>query len=103
MGIVLENGYEMQTTFWSDFTIADAFGIDAIKDTYQRAFNEWKTNCKYITELSMVLNWKLFEWYNKDENCEQWKLYQKLYMQTDTWCMDNLKGEDLEYYIKTTD
>ena len=103
MGIVLENGYEMQTTFWSDFTIADALGIDAIRDTYQRAFNEWKTNCKYITELSMVLNWKLFEWYNKDENCEQWKLYQRLYMQTDTWCMDNLKGEDLEYYIKTTD
>ena len=51
----------------------------------------------------MVLNWKMFEWYNKDENGEQWKLYKELYMGTDAWCMDNLKGEDLSYYIKTTD
>lgn len=42
--MTLDNGYEMQTTFWQDFTIADAFGIDAIKDTFNRAFKEWKDN-----------------------------------------------------------
>lgn len=26
-------GQEPQTTFWQDFSIADKFGIDAIKDT----------------------------------------------------------------------
>ena len=26
MGVILENGYEMKTTFWDDFTIADLFG-----------------------------------------------------------------------------
>ena len=36
------NGYETITSFWSDFTIADRFGVNAIKDTYKRAFNEWK-------------------------------------------------------------
>lgn len=25
-----------------DFSIADVFGVDAIKDTYSRAFEEWK-------------------------------------------------------------
>ena len=33
-----ENGYTVQTTFWEDFTIADLFGLSAIRDTYNRAF-----------------------------------------------------------------
>ena len=40
----LPNGYESKTTFWEDFTIADYFGKDAIQDTYNRAFKEWKSN-----------------------------------------------------------
>lgn len=30
-------GYEPKTTFWSDFSIADMFGADGVKDTYNRA------------------------------------------------------------------
>lgn len=44
-------GYEQKTTFWMDFSIADKFGIAAIKDTYKRAFNAWKGNHVYLTEL----------------------------------------------------
>lgn len=43
-----ENGYELQTTFWSDFSIADRFGLSAIRDTFDRAFEEWKENYKYL-------------------------------------------------------
>ena len=25
-----ENGYELQTTFWEDFSIADRFGLSAV-------------------------------------------------------------------------
>lgn len=46
-----ENGYELQTTFWEDFSIADRFGLSAIQDTFKRAFEEWKNNYKYLTEL----------------------------------------------------
>ena len=35
-----ENGYELQTTFWEDFSIADRFGLMAILDTFNRAFKE---------------------------------------------------------------
>lgn len=49
-------GYQPKTSFYRDFSIADNFGTDAIKDTYDRAFNEWKTNYKYLTEFVMVLN-----------------------------------------------
>ena len=53
-----ENGYTVQTTFWEDFTIADLFGLSAIRDTYNRAFKEWNEDYKFLTELVLVLNHK---------------------------------------------
>ena len=44
-------GYTQITTFYSDFSIADNFGINEVKDTYKRAFESWKSNYKYLTEL----------------------------------------------------
>lgn len=46
-----ENDYELQTTFWNDFTIADHFGLAGIQDTFNRAFEEWKDNCNPLAEL----------------------------------------------------
>lgn len=97
----MSNGYEMKTTFWEDFTIADAFGVSAIEDTYKRAFNGWKHDYVYITELSLVLNWKMFQWYEKDDS--KYQIYYNLYTKLDAWCMDNLINSELIYYIHTTD
>ncbi len=58
-------GYKIFTTFYEDFSIADAFGMNGIMDTYLRAKREWKHDYKYITELSLILNMKLSEWYAK--------------------------------------
>lgn len=101
MGQILENGYEIKTTFWSDFSIADAFGIDAIKDTFNRAFSEWKNNTEYVTELACVMSWKSCAWYEK--NNEYSMLYAEYYHKVDEWCMNNLKGKDMNYYLKWTD
>lgn len=86
--------------FWQDFTISEHWGIAAIQDTYNRAM-EWKTNTEYITALVITLNHKIWYWYTK--NNEFANLYDKLWRELDEWCLDNLKGKDLEYYIKTTD
>lgn len=96
-----ETGYKPVTTFYLDFSIADRFGLDAIQDTYNRAFNEWKSNTEFITELVMVLNWKCWRWYQVNDDYS--KLYSELYYKLDEWCMDNLKDEALDYYIQTTD
>lgn len=53
--IEAETGYKPKTTFWQDFSIADRFGADAVKDTFNRAFAEWKTDHVYLTELSQNL------------------------------------------------
>jgi hypothetical protein len=31
------------------------------------------------------------------------KFYEKLWFEVDTYCLDNLKGKDKEYYIRRTD
>lgn len=94
-------GYKPITTLYTDFSIADKFGVEAIKDTYKRVFQEWKYDYKYITELAMVLNWKLWRWYGKNDELSM--LYDSLWKEIDGWCIDNLKGKELEYYYKTTD
>ena len=100
--LMLQNlGYETKTTFWDDFSIAERFGEIAIEDTYKKAFDLYKDNVEYITELVLVLNHKIWYWYEKDD--DKAKLYDKLWRELDEWCCNNLSTDDLEYYYKTLD
>lgn len=51
-----ENGYEVKTKFWEDFSLAERFGLSAIQYTFNRAFKEWKEDYEFLTELVLVLN-----------------------------------------------
>jgi len=95
-------GYKQITTFWSDFSIADRFGIEAIKDTYKRAFDGWKNDYKFLTELVMVLNWKLWQ-HDEEGNMKYAKVYEDLWTKADGYAVKNLKGEELAYFYETTD
>lgn len=96
-----ENGYELQTTFWSDFSIADSFGLPAVRDTFRRAFEEWKGNYKYLTELVLVLNHKIWQYH--ETRPEFASLYQSLWEQADQYAAENLKDDELGYFLDTTD
>lgn len=94
----------VDNTFYTDFSIADRFGIDAIKDTFNRAFNEWKNNYEYLTALVITLNHKIWEHYeNGGEVDEKARLYNDLWGEADTYACDNLKGEELKYFYRETD
>ena len=97
-----ETGYKPITTFWQDFSIADPFGKDAIEDTFMRAKEEWKDNYKFMTELSLVMNWKSWQYQYNQNMCE---LYADLYYKIDAWFYGYYKDnqEALNYYFKTTD
>lgn len=99
--MTLPNGYEMTTTFWQDFTIADVFGESAIKDTFVRAFNEWKDDYVYLTELVIVLNHKIWHWYEK--KLAYGELYNELWEMADNYACENLKGEELSFFYRVTD
>lgn len=94
--------YECKTTFWEDFSIAERFGAEAIKDTYRRARAEWKNDRVYGTELSMVLNHKCWYWHEK-QNETLSRLYAGLWEEWHEWVLENWKGEDLGYYLRVTD
>lgn len=94
-------GYRPFTTFFEDFSMAEAFGADAVRKTYNRAFKEWKNNYKYLTELVMVLNWKIQEHYQHNDILAT--LYNELWAKADSWACDNLKGDELSYFYDTTD
>lgn len=96
------NGYTTITTFWSDFSIADKFGVVTIKDTYKRAFNEWKDNYKYLTELVMILNWKIWE-HHENNNRAYAELYNALWEAADAYACENLHGDEADYFFRVTD
>lgn len=89
------------TTFWEDFSIADKYGIAGVKDTYKRAFSEWKDDYKFFTELTLVLNHKIWQHYKS--NRELAALYDRLWREADEYAMNNFKGEELDYYYRVTD
>lgn len=99
-----ETGRECITTFWDDFTIAEIWGFAGIKNTFDRAFKEWKHDIKYLSELAIVLNWKSWKWAEKDEKIAQ------LYIDCGDIVADYVYSddtpttpEDRQYFFEVTD
>ena len=94
-------GYKQITTFFQDFSIADMFGVKAVKDTYKRGLEYAKTDYKALTEFVMVLNWKIWEHYEDNEALA--RVYNDLWREADAFAIDYLKGDELSYFFRTTD
>ena len=97
-----EHGFEVQTTFWEDFGIADRFGKSAVKDTYKSALAYAKTNYKYLTELSIVLNYRLWMHYNKGNETLA-RVYDEIWRKCHNYAQRTLKGEEFQFYFNATD
>lgn len=97
------HGYERKTTFYSDLTIADIFGVDAVQDTYDRVVKEWMDDIEYITEFCMCVNHKSWEHYENDKDLS--KLYSDLYYDLKYKIYEHYDGniEAIDYFFNTTD
>ncbi len=95
------NGYQPKTTFWQDFSIADCYGVKAVKDTFRRAFIEWQNDYIYLTELVLVLNHKI--WQHYEHNNELAATYNELWRSADEYACEHLKGDELTYYFEILD
>lgn len=89
------------TTFHMDFAIAEKFGVKGIRDTYKRAFEGWKDNYHYFTELVMVLNHRCWMWNEKNNTLME--LYRELYYKAHDYATSTYKGEALKFYLEVTD
>lgn len=100
--IEAETGYTPITTFYTDFSIADKFGVSAIKDTYRRGIETAKfLGYKELTEFVMALNWKIYEHYPQNQLFAE--LYDTLWRKADDFAREYLQGDELSYYYWTTD
>lgn len=88
------------TTFMSDFTIADAFGAKAVKDTYKSGW-QYKNDVKYMAEFVAVLNHKIWEHYGHNNDLA--RLYDSLWREAHERCRNHFKGEELSYYYDYLD
>lgn len=88
--------YVPRTTLWEDFTIAELFGKEPIRETFRGAFNAWRLNYIYLTELAMVLKWKIWFWY--DINSPITQVYSELYERACQYAIENMNGEKLDYF-----
>lgn len=107
------------TTSWMDFCAAEwcePKEHGAIKKTYHQLMKYCKGNYKYLTELVIVLNWKIWFFYdysnylkkNGRDREAQWaetfgRLYNTLWEEADGYACNNLKGEALHYFYEMTD
>ena len=96
------SGYEPVTTFWDDFSVAEPHGSDAVRDTYRRVMHEWSDNYVYLTELVLVLNHKLW-WYWEMGNKVLADTYDALWREAEDFALEHLRGEQLAYYFRVTD
>ena len=96
--------YRSKTTFWDDFSIADQFEDvepGAVERTYRSAMHHWSSDCEYLTELVMVLNHKMWQWYEHDDELAD--IYNRLWVEAVDYAMTHLKGDELKYYYRVTD
>ena len=102
MGLFLTKNYKSKTKFWSDFTIADEFGVGGVRMTFNLTFNRCKNNAEQVMELALVMYLKSEE-HNQYENFELYDTYDNLFYQANNYCMENLNDDDLAFYLKMGD
>lgn len=93
--------YEPKTTFFNDLSIAECFGVNAIRQTYNKVIRDWGNDIIYMTEFTMCLNHKIWQLYEVDEPTAQ--VYDELWRKACEFVTSHFKGEDLSYYYRVTD
>lgn len=56
---------------------------------------------KYLTEFVRVLCWEIEQYHGSNEAYAE--VYNELYNKANNYSLENLKGEELQYFYRTTD
>ena len=90
------------STFYADFSVADVYGEDAIRETFASAFSNWKGDARMFVELVAALNHKIWFWY--EAGVEEYSaLYDSLWRKADEYGCEHFKGEDANHYFQVLD
>lgn len=97
-----KTGFKFETNVWELFTEAEQKEDVDIEELYRKLFREWRNDVKLVAELSMCMNWKLWEHYEK-KNESLAELYNSLRMKVHDYALDVFTWEDGAYYFNVTD
>lgn len=109
--------FRPQYTFYGDFSIADWYGENSVRDTYKNAIDSWGGDYKALTEIVMVLNHKSWSFDSKVDSywlgsrCTEEvrqryiEVYAELYNKADAEFRKRYKDNDdaMRYYFEVTD
>ena len=92
------------TTYASDFILAEIEGSAGVIKTAKNAWENWKTDYKWATEIIMALNF--LAWYHYDEgDISLSQLYSELYYKYMDLYYEQFEGnsEATDYFFNMTD
>ena len=108
----LREDYKRQTTYTSDFSIAEwcvpVEGMSAIADTLKNALDSWRDDVEWFAEILLVVNLKSWEHAARGNN-EYGKMYSELFYMVqalyfDWFDSDNKQHEKaMDYYYQYID
>lgn len=113
----LAEGLEREgTLFWADFTVAEAYGVDAVRSTFKNCLYQSRPY-KEITELVIVLNHKTWQFYEKMTKEEKggrdlakiaryhklYKVYEAYYYEVNSYAHETLTGDEARFFFAVTD
>lgn len=97
-----DTGFKFETNVRELFTEAEQKDDVDIEELYRKLFREWRNDVKLVAELSMCMNWKLWEHHEKgDERLAE--LYDSLWVRVHGYASDTFTWEDGAYYFRVTD
>ena len=94
-------GKTRKTTFFSDISIAECFGVSEVTDTYYRVMEGWGNNLEFMCEWVIALNQKIWQHYK--DNPELAQKYDELWRKADDHCRKVFKGARLTAYLNYVD
>ena len=108
----LREDYERQTTYTSDFSIAEwcvpVEGMSAIADTLKNTLDNWRDDVEWFAEILLVVNLKSWEHAARGNN-EYGKMYSELFYMVQAlyfdWFDSDNKQHDkaMDYYYQYVD
>lgn len=93
-------GYKPKTDAWEYLTAHREDISEEICELWLSRYGRRK-NIVFYTEFVMALNWKIWELADLDEQTA--RKFDSLWKKYDSQAFDLFKGEDIAYYLQTTD
>lgn len=101
------SGYSRKYTFFSDLAIAECYGKNAIKDTYNRIMKEWIGDRDAICEALISINYKSWRFAEEPDKQDLVEFYSDLYYkamdEVARYYKENNREDDLVYIYRVLD